>query len=70
MRRLLDGQRIEPTVDRDNRPLKLAVTPQTRIPIHLAALGPQSIRLAGVLADGWAPFLLPLSGLDAGLQLV
>jgi alkanesulfonate monooxygenase SsuD/methylene tetrahydromethanopterin reductase-like flavin-dependent oxidoreductase (luciferase family) len=70
VRRLLDGQRIEPTVDRDNRPLKLAVTPHTRIPIHLAALGPQSIRLAGELADGWAPFLLPLSGLDAGLQLL
>ena len=27
-------------------------------------------RLAGELADGWAPFLLPLSGLDASLQLL
>lgn len=70
VRRLLEGQRLEPTVDRDNRPLKMAVTPKSRIPIHLAALGQQSIRLAGELADGWAPFLLPLSGLDASLQLL
>ena len=70
VRRLLDGQRLEPSVDRDTRPLKLAVTPQREIPIYLAALGPQSVRLAGELADGWAPFLLPLSGLDASLQLL
>ncbi len=70
VRRFLDGERLEPSVDRDNRPLKLAVTPRSRIPIHLAALGPQSVRLAGELADGWAPFLLPLSGLDASLQLL
>ncbi len=70
VRRLLDGQRLEAAVERDNRPLKLAVTPTTEIPIHLAALGPRSVRLAGELADGWAPFLLPLSGLDAGLQLL
>lgn len=70
VRRLLDGQRLEPSVDRDTRPLKLAVTPQREIPIYLAALGPQSVRLAGELADGWAPFLLPLSGLDTSLQLL
>jgi alkanesulfonate monooxygenase SsuD/methylene tetrahydromethanopterin reductase-like flavin-dependent oxidoreductase (luciferase family) len=70
VRRLLDGQRLDPAVERDNRPLKLAVTPEREIPIHLAALGPQSVRLAGELADGWVPFLLPLSGLDAGLRLL
>jgi alkanesulfonate monooxygenase SsuD/methylene tetrahydromethanopterin reductase-like flavin-dependent oxidoreductase (luciferase family) len=70
VRRLLNGQRLDATVERDNRPLKLAVTPQREIPIHLAALGPQSVRLAGELADGWAPFLLPLSGLDAMLRLL
>ncbi len=70
VRRLLEGQRLEPSVDRETRPLKLAVTPQREIPIYLAALGPQSVRLAGELADGWAPFLLPLSGLDASLELL
>lgn len=70
VRRLLSGQRLEATVQRDNRPLRLAVTPRREIPIHLAALGPKSVRLAGELADGWAPFLLPLSGLDAGLRLL
>ncbi len=70
VRRLLSGQRLDTTVERDNRPLKLAVTPQREIPIHLAALGPQSVRLAGELADGWAPFLLPLTGLEPRLGLL
>lgn len=70
VRGLLNGQRLDVTVQRDNRPLKLATTPQREIPIHLAALGPQSVRLAGELADGWAPFLLPLTGLDASLRLL
>jgi alkanesulfonate monooxygenase SsuD/methylene tetrahydromethanopterin reductase-like flavin-dependent oxidoreductase (luciferase family) len=70
VRRLLDGERLEPTVERDNRPLRLAVTPGRPVPIHLAALGPQSVRLAGEVADGWAPFLLPLSGLEAGVRLL
>lgn len=70
VRRLLDGERLEPTIERDNRPLRLAVTPRRPVPIHLAALGPQSVRLAGEVADGWAPFLLPLSGLDGGVRLL
>jgi len=39
-RRLLSGQRLEATVERDNRPLKLAVTPQKAIPIHMGRAGP------------------------------
>ena len=70
VRGLLNGQRLDVTVERDNRPLKLAVTPQREVRIHLAALGPQSVRLAGELADGWAPFLLPLTGLDPSLRLL
>ena len=70
VRRLLTGQRLETKVERADRPLKLAVTPQTAIPIYLAALGPHAVRLAGELADGWVPFLLPLSGLDASLRLL
>ena len=70
VRRLLAGQRLEPTVERATRPLKLAVTPQAAIPVYLAALGPSAVRVAGELADGWCPFLLPLSGLDAGIRLL
>jgi len=70
VRRLLNGERLDATVERDNRPLKLAFTPRREIPIHLAALGPQSVRLAGELADGWAPFLLPLTGLAPSLRLL
>jgi alkanesulfonate monooxygenase SsuD/methylene tetrahydromethanopterin reductase-like flavin-dependent oxidoreductase (luciferase family) len=70
VRRLLAGHRLEATVERDNRPLRLAVTPSTEIPIYLAALGPQAIRVAGELADGWCPFLLPLSGFDPSLRLL
>ncbi len=70
VRRLLAGERLEVTADRGTRPLKLAVTPARKVPIHLAALGPQSIRLAGELADGWAPFLLPLSGIGESLRLL
>jgi alkanesulfonate monooxygenase SsuD/methylene tetrahydromethanopterin reductase-like flavin-dependent oxidoreductase (luciferase family) len=70
VRRLLAGQRLEPTVERSTRPLKLAVIPETAIPLYLAALGPSAVQLAGELADGWCPFLLPLSGLDAGIRLL
>jgi alkanesulfonate monooxygenase SsuD/methylene tetrahydromethanopterin reductase-like flavin-dependent oxidoreductase (luciferase family) len=70
VRRLLTGQRLEPTGEPTTRPLKLAVTPQREIPIYLAALGPSATRLAGELADGWCPFLLPLSGLDQGIRLL
>ena len=70
VRRLLDGQRLAPSEERANRPLRLAVTPARPIPIHLAALGPRAVRLTGELADGWYPFLLPLSGLGAGVRLL
>ncbi len=70
VRRLLSGERLQPSAERDNRPLRLGVTPQRRIPLYLAALGPHAVRVAGELADGWVPFLLPLSGLDAGVRLL
>ncbi len=70
VRRLLEGQRLAPSAERDTRPLKLALTPQRAVPLHLAALGPRSVRLAGELADGWAPFLLPVTGVDASLRLL
>ncbi len=70
VRRLLNGERLEPTAERATRPLKLAVLPQTPIPVNLAALGPSAVQLAGELADGWYPFLLPVSGLDSGVRLL
>jgi F420-dependent oxidoreductase-like protein len=57
------------------KPLKITLHPlRPRIPIYLAALGPQNVELAGEIADGWLPiFYAPtrehlfLSPLDAGL---
>ena len=42
----------------DSRPLKLGQPPQPDLPIYLAGLGPQSVRAAAQLADGWFPYLV------------
>jgi F420-dependent oxidoreductase-like protein len=40
------------------RPLKLIDPPlRSRIPIHLASLGPANVELTAELAEGWLPFL-------------
>jgi alkanesulfonate monooxygenase SsuD/methylene tetrahydromethanopterin reductase-like flavin-dependent oxidoreductase (luciferase family) len=70
VRRLLGGERLLPAAPGGSRPLRLAVRPSSDIPILLAALGPQAVRLAGELADAWYPFLLPLSGLEEGIRLL
>ena len=36
----------------DARPMRVAATPR-RIPIYIASVGPQNLRLTGELADGW-----------------
>jgi alkanesulfonate monooxygenase SsuD/methylene tetrahydromethanopterin reductase-like flavin-dependent oxidoreductase (luciferase family) len=64
VRQLLDGERLAPSSPSEHRPLRLATTPVPGLPIHLAALGPAAVRLAGELADGWCPFLLPSSALQ------
>jgi hypothetical protein len=56
VRRLLDGERLIPSAPREHRPLRLATGPTPGLPIHIAALGPAAVRLAGELADGWCPF--------------
>ncbi|WP_433330220.1 LLM class F420-dependent oxidoreductase [Spirillospora sp. CA-294931] len=49
-----------PLPDSQGKELTLAVAPvQERLPIYLGALGAESIRLAGELADGWLPFHFP-----------
>ncbi len=70
VRRLLEGHRLAPSHESGTHPLRLAVRPERAVPIHLAALGPRAVRLAGELADGWAPFLLPRSGLEEHLALL
>jgi alkanesulfonate monooxygenase SsuD/methylene tetrahydromethanopterin reductase-like flavin-dependent oxidoreductase (luciferase family) len=69
VRALLTGDRLPNPADRA-RPLRLGVIPEPRVPIVLAALAPESIRLAGELADGWTPFLWAQSHLDDGLALL
>jgi len=63
VRRLLEGERLVPAQAGEHRPLRLATKPRPALPIQLAALGPAAVRLTGELADGWYPFLLPLSAL-------
>lgn len=47
-----------------------AVVPARHVPLHLAALGPASVRLAGEVADAWYPFLLPRSALADGAKVL
>jgi alkanesulfonate monooxygenase SsuD/methylene tetrahydromethanopterin reductase-like flavin-dependent oxidoreductase (luciferase family) len=70
VRRLLEGERIVSSVPGGSRPLRLAVRPASSIPIQIAALGQESVRLCGELADAWYPFLLPSSGLEDGMRVL
>jgi F420-dependent oxidoreductase-like protein len=53
------GETLElPLPDGPGKALKLTIgTVQERIPIYLAAIGPNNTRLAGEIADGWIPTL-------------
>jgi F420-dependent oxidoreductase-like protein len=47
-----------PLPDGPGKALKLTIGPaQPRLPVYLAAMGPQNLALAGELADGWLGFL-------------
>jgi len=69
VRALLNGERL-PDGPEGARPLRLGCPPSNPVPIALAALTPPSIRLAGMLADQWVPFLLPPKALDDGRDLM
>lgn len=69
VRALLAGDRL-PQPASGARPLRLGVVPDSPVPILLAALAPGSIRLAGELADGWAPFLWARSRVEEGRALL
>src|SRR3989440_2694825 len=66
LRTALARQRLEfdgeiyklPIPDGPGKSLKLMISPvQERIPIYLAAIGPNNTRLAGEIADGYMPFI-------------
>jgi alkanesulfonate monooxygenase SsuD/methylene tetrahydromethanopterin reductase-like flavin-dependent oxidoreductase (luciferase family) len=69
VRALLQGERL-PAPPHGARPLPLARLPEPSVPIAMAAITPRSIRLAGVLADQWLPFLLPPRAVDDGRELI
>lgn len=58
VRQILDGERAPVPDEVDSRPLKLGQPPHPDLPIYLAGLGPQSVRAAAQLADGWFPYLV------------
>ena len=68
IRALLRGERIPLAVTTNARALKLNVPPAPALAIHVAALGDAMTRLAGELADAWAPFLYPWSQLATGVE--
>jgi alkanesulfonate monooxygenase SsuD/methylene tetrahydromethanopterin reductase-like flavin-dependent oxidoreductase (luciferase family) len=69
VRALLTGERL-PEPAPGARALRLGVVPEWPVPILLAALAPGSVRLAGELADGWAPFLWARSRIGQGRELL
>src|SRR4051794_32936761 len=69
VRALLAGERL-PGPASGARPLRLGVVPDEPVPIALAALADESIRVAGELADEWAPFLWARSRLAEGRALL
>jgi alkanesulfonate monooxygenase SsuD/methylene tetrahydromethanopterin reductase-like flavin-dependent oxidoreductase (luciferase family) len=69
VRALLRGERI-PLAGGGTRALKLNLPPVPDVPIYVAALADESIRLAGEVADGWMPFLYPRSLLAAARPLL
>lgn len=70
VRALLKGERIPLSAETGARPLRLNLPPAPRVPIYLAGLAPETIRLAGELADGWMPFLYPRSRMHEGAALL
>lgn len=70
VRALLHGERVPLAVATAARPLRLNVPSRPDLPIYLAGLADETIRMAGELADGWLPFLYPRDRLAAGRELL
>lgn len=58
VRQILNGERAPVPDEVEARPLKLGQPPRPDLPIYLAGLGPQSVRAAAQLAEGWFPYLV------------
>lgn len=69
VRALLSGERL-PDAPAGARAMRIGIQPEPAVPLHLAALAPASVRLAGELADGWLPFLYARSQLQGGRALL
>ncbi|MEP7020563.1 MAG: LLM class flavin-dependent oxidoreductase [Pseudonocardiales bacterium] len=67
VRALLDGGRLAPASG--VRGLRLAIGPSP-VPLLLAGLGPDAIRVCGEVAEHWGPFLFPVSALKDGVVLL
>jgi F420-dependent oxidoreductase-like protein len=60
---------VLPLPDSRGKELTLAVEPVRKpLPVHLAAMGPKAISLAGEVADGWLPVHFPPEHLAESLQ--
>lgn len=70
IRALLNGERIPLQNNPNARSLKLNLPPQPDLPIYLGASSEKSIQLAGELADGWMPFLVPYNRLPDCLEIL
>ncbi len=57
LRDILEGRPVYPAL-----PLQIRRPPR-RVPVHIAAVGPKMVELAGEVADGVILNLVPLSGL-------
>ena len=79
LRKTLARERLEhhgemydlPLPDGPGKALKLTIgTVQERIPIYLAAIGPNNTRLAGEIADGWIPIFFSPEHVGESKQLL
>jgi F420-dependent oxidoreductase-like protein len=60
-----------PLPDGPGKALKLMIgTVQDRIPIYIAAIGPNNTKLCGEIADGWLPFLFAPEHVEDGRRLL
>jgi len=60
-----------PLPDGPGKALKLMIAPvQERIPIYIAAIGPNNTRLVGEIADGWLPVFFSPEHVDGSGELL
>lgn len=65
-----DGETLTlPLPEGRGRELTMAIAPVRKpLPIHLAAMGPEAIALAGEVADGWLPIHFPPEHVAGGVR--